>query len=155
MVDRKEWLKSVSIFSDLDDNELTRISERCNEKSFDADEIIFVEHTEGDEMYLIIEGEVSIQLELANEEDVMPLITLKGGDIFGELSVVDEAPRSATARSRTDTRLLVLSKKDFDNLMESDHELGYKVMNKIAKLVSRRVRHANQKILDNVSWGML
>jgi hypothetical protein len=39
--------------------------------------------------------------------------------------------------------------------MESDHELGYKVMRMIAKLVSRRVRHANQKILDNVSWGML
>jgi CRP-like cAMP-binding protein len=114
-----------------------------------------VEHTEGDEMYLIIEGEVSIQLELANEDDMMPLITLRGGDIFGELSVVDESPRSATARSLTPTRLLVLSKKDFDNLMESDHELGYKVMKKIAKLVSRRVRHANQKILDNVSWGML
>lgn len=154
-MDRKEWLKSVSIFSDLDDNELTRIAERCHEKEFGADEVIFVEHTEGDEMYLIIEGEVSIQLELANEDDMMPLITLKGGDIFGELSVVDESPRSATARSLIETKLLVLSKKDFDNLMESDHELGYKVMKKIAKLVSRRVRHANQKILDNVSWGML
>jgi CRP-like cAMP-binding protein len=154
-VNRKAWLKTVSIFSDLDDNEVTRIAERCHEKTFAADEIIFVEHTEGDEMYVIIEGEVSIQLELANEDDMMPLITLKGGDIFGELSVVDECPRSATARSASDTKLLVLSKKDFDNLMESDHELGYKVMKKIATLVSRRVRHANQKILDNVSWGML
>jgi CRP-like cAMP-binding protein len=154
-VDRKDWLNSVSIFSDLEGDELERIAERCEERKFSADDIIFVEHTEGNEMFLILEGQVSIQLELTNEDDVMPLITLKSGDIFGELSVVDESPRSATARSLTDTNLLVLSKRDFDDLMESDHELGYKVMRMIAKLVSRRVRHANQKILDNVSWGML
>jgi len=154
-MDRREQLKSVSIFKDLTDGELQRIADLCSEKSFEADEIIFVEHTEGDEMYLILEGDVSIQLEIVNEEDVMPLITFGPGDVFGELSVVDEAPRSATARTLTGAHVLVLKKSDFDNLVESDHDLGFKVMRNVAKLVSRRVRLANQRILDNVSWGML
>lgn len=154
-MDYMDELKSVSIFTDLNPDELGRIGELCVEKSCGGDEVVFVEHTEGSEMYLILEGKVSIQLELANEDDVMPLVSLGKGDVFGELSVVDSSPRSATARALDDSRFLVLTKEDFDNLMESDHTLGFKVMRSVAKLVSRRVRATNQKILDNVSWGML
>jgi len=151
----KESLKTISIFSDLNDSELDRLAEVCSERTYLADEFIFVEHTEGDELFMILDGEVSIQLELSNEEDSMPLLSLGKGNVFGELSVVDNAPRSATARAATDTHLLVLGKKDFDNLIESDHDLGLKVMRNVAQLVSKHVRTTNQKILDNVSWGMI
>ena len=150
-----KYLHSVSIFSDLDEAEIEKIAEICVERDFSRDEVIFVEHTEGDELFLILEGEVTIQLELTSEEDAMPLITLPKGDVFGELSVVDDAPRSATARCLTDCRLLVLNREDFNRVMESDHSLGYKVMYQVARLVSQRVRYTNQKIVDNVSWGML
>jgi CRP-like cAMP-binding protein len=154
-MDHTEELRSVSIFADLTEDEFRRIGGLCADSSCAAGEIVFVEHTEGSEMFLILEGRVSIQLELANEEDVMPLVSLGKGEVFGELSVVDASPRSATARALEDSRFLVLKKKDFDDLMESDHTLGFKVMRSVAKLVCRRVRATNQKILDNVSWGML
>ena len=154
-MDHTEGLRSVSIFADLTDDEFRRIGELCAESRCAAGEVVFVEHTEGSEMYLILEGEISIQLELANEEDAMPLVSLGKGEVFGELSVVDASPRSATARALEDSRFLVLKKEDLDNLMESDHTLGFKVMRSVAKLVCRRVRATNQKILDNVSWGML
>ena len=154
-MDYIDYLRSVSIFEDLDDEVLERISSICETRDYLRGDIIFVEHTEGDELFLILEGEVTIQLELTSEEDAMPLITLQKGDVFGELSVVDEAPRSATARCLTDCRLLVLKKADFERVMDSDHTLGYKVMSQVARLVSRRVRYTNQKIVDNVSWGML
>lgn len=155
MTSNEKALHSISIFSTLNEEEVQRIAAACVERSYPASEIIFVEHTEGDELYMILEGEVGIQIELANEDDAMPLLTLGPGDVFGELSVVDDAPRSATARTFTDSHVLVLKKRDFDHLIESDHHLGFKVMREVAKLVSRRVRATNQKILDNVSWGMI
>lgn len=151
----KEAIHHVSIFQDLTEDETGRVAAICGARSYSEGEVIFVEHTEGNELFLILDGEVTIQLELANQDDAMPLVTLGRGDVFGELSVVDEAPRSATARCARDARVLVLTKADFDRLIESDHDLGLKVMRNVAQLVSRRVRQANQKILDNVSWGMI
>ncbi len=148
-------LAAVSIFTGLDQDEINRLSGICSERRYQEAEIIFIEHTEGNELFIILEGEVSISLELASEEDAMPLVTLRAGDVFGELAVVDESPRSATARALTDCRMLVIGKEPLDALMESDHDLGFKVMRNLARLVSRRVRSANQKILDNVSWGMI
>lgn len=151
----EDILKSVSIFSGLDQNEIHRVAEICTERCYHEGEIIFIEHTEGDELFVILEGEVSISLELTSEEDAMPLVSLRNGDVFGELSVVDDSPRSATARASSSCRTLVIDKKAFDSLMEIDHDLGFKVMRNLARLVSKRVRNANQKILDNVSWGMI
>jgi CRP-like cAMP-binding protein len=151
----EEILKTVSIFSGLGQEEIRRLAKICSERRYHEAEIIFVEHTEGDELFVILEGEVSISLELASEEDAMPLVLLRAGDVFGELSVVDESPRSATARSLRGCRVVVIGKEALDALMESDHDLGFKVMRNLARLVSKRVRSANQKILDNVSWGMI
>ena len=148
-------LRTVSIFAGLDEDEIHQVAGICAERRYHEGEIIFVEHTEGDELFGILAGEVSISLELASEDDAMPLVTLRAGDVFGELSVVDESPRSATARALTDCLVLVIRKKAFDALMEADHDLGFKVMRNLARLVSQRVRSANQKILDNVSWGMI
>ncbi len=148
-------LNTVSTFSGLDEDEIHRVAQICSERRYHGGEIIFIEHTEGDELFAILEGEVSISLELASEEDAMPLVCLRTGDVFGELAVVDESPRSATARAVTDCRVLVIGKASLDALMEADHDLGFKVMRNLARLVSYRVRTANQKILDNVSWGMI
>ncbi|MCA9439815.1 MAG: cyclic nucleotide-binding domain-containing protein, partial [Candidatus Omnitrophica bacterium] len=115
----QNYLHSVSIFADLNDEEIAKIAEICEEREALRDDVLFVEHTEGDELFIILEGEVTIQLELTSEEDAMPLITLQKGDVFGELSVVDDAPRSATARCLTDCHLLVLKRDDFDRVMES------------------------------------
>lgn len=150
-----QYLSQSSVFADLSTEELARVAGICSERDYPGGEFVFVEHTEGDELFVILEGEVAIQLELACEEDGMPLVTLGPGAVFGELSVVDESPRSATARCLTDIKVLVLKKVDFDNLIESDHDLGFKLMRNLARLVSNRVRKANQKILDNVSWGMI
>lgn len=155
MTTMTQAIHQISIFQDLTEDEASRVAAVCVERTYHEGEIIFVEHTEGNELFLILEGEVTIQLELTNQDDAMPLVTLGPGDVFGELSVVDEAPRSATARCVRSARVLVLTKEDFDRLIESDHDLGLKVMRNVAQLVSRRVRQANQKILDNVSWGMI
>lgn len=155
MTDYRPHLKNVSLFNGLEDRDLERVVRICHSRSCKEDEIIFVEHTEGSELFIILEGEVSITLELASEEDAMPLVTLRRGDVFGELSVVDESPRSATARCLADCEFLVIDKVDLDHLMDSDHELGYRIMRNMVRLVSQRVRSANQKILDNVSWGMI
>ena len=150
-----KYLQSVSIFSDLDDDEIAQIATICTERDALREEVLFVEHTEGDELYLILGGEVTIQLELTSEEDAMPLITLQKGDVFGELAVIDDSPRSATARCLTDCSLVAIKREDLDRVMEGNHTLGFKVMNQVARLLSRRVRSTNQKIVDNVSWGML
>ncbi|GMV64720.1 MAG: cyclic nucleotide-binding domain-containing protein [Candidatus Omnitrophica bacterium] len=155
MINYTEILKNVSIFAGLDEKALAQASLICTSRTCHEDDVVFIEHTEGSELFIILKGEVSITLELASEEDAMPLVTLRKGDVFGELAVVDESPRSATARCLTDCEFLVIEKADLDGLMESDHDLGFTIMRNMVRLVSQRVRSANQRILDNVSWGMI
>lgn len=86
-------------------------------RTFNPGEIIFRQGDAGDVAYLIREGEVAIQRQDGDEERV--LATLRPGDLFGEMAVIDERPRSATARAVTYTVAMVISAGQFNDRMEN------------------------------------
>src|SRR5205807_3286047 len=83
---------------------------------FGAGEVIFREGDLGTEMYIISEGKVEILNRMGEEDRV--LAVLEKGDFFGEMSVLEDLPRAATARALTDSRLLQINGSTFDQMLQ-------------------------------------
>lgn len=89
------------------------------EKSYAKGEIIFREGEEGAEAFRILEGRIEISIQVSGQGDV-PLGHLVPGDIFGEMALLDDKPRSATARALEPTRLHLMNVEEFNDLFLSD-----------------------------------
>lgn len=103
--------------------------------------IIFSEGDPGDVMYIIIEGEVEISKRTSLETS-KTLITLKAGDIFGEMAVIEKKPRSATAIATKQSRLLSMDESLFFPMIEKNPDFAVKIV----RVLSERVRRANNLI---------
>ena len=101
-------------------------------------ETIFKEGDAARELYIIQSGQVEIQIQLSNRL----LNTLEPNDLFGEMALIDGAPRSATAIAKTDVALVPMSKKDFLVLVGRAPSFALDVMSMLA----RRLRAANRAI---------
>jgi len=101
-------------------------------------EYVFREGELGTEMYIINEGKVEILNQVGDEEQV--LAVLEKGDFFGEMSVLEDLPRAATARAVTDVRLLQINGSTFDQLLRGNPEIAVRMMRKL----SRRLRETDE-----------
>lgn len=107
---------------------------------YKAGDFIFREGDLGTEMYIINEGKVEILNVVGDEEQV--LAVLEKGDFFGEMSVLEDLPRAATARAATDVRLLQINGSTFDQLLQGNPEIAVRMMRKL----SRRLRETDEMI---------
>ena len=154
MEEKLQAIKSSPLFETFDDSVLKRFAESCSITRFKAGEIIFVETSEGDEIYLVTDGEVSIRIALANAEQDYEIIREQRGDLLGEVRFIDNLPRSATAIAETDVELLVWHNSSWQEICDEDSRTGYRLTLGIAKILSDRLRRWNVRILDTVEWGI-
>lgn len=105
-----------------------------------AGEYIFREGELGTDMYIINEGKVEILNQVGDEEQV--LAVLEKGDFFGEMSVLEDLPRAASARAATDVRLLEINGSTFDHLLRGNPEIAVRMMRKL----SRRLRETDEML---------
>jgi CRP-like cAMP-binding protein len=103
-----------------------------------AGEYVFREGELGTEMYILNEGKVEILNQVGDEEQV--LAVLEKGDFFGEMSVLEDLPRAASARAVTDIRLLQINGSTFDQLLQGNPEIAVRMMRKL----SRRLRETDE-----------
>lgn len=154
MVSKREILRKCQLFRDFSDSVLDRFADTAETRSYQAGEILFAELSEGDEIFLILDGEVTIQLALANMDTHFEIVTLSAGELLGEVSFVEEGLRSATAIAKTDARLLVWKCEQWRRICEEDKEVGYRLVLGVARTLCQRLRMWNIRLWDNVSWGM-
>ena len=115
---------------------------------FKEGDYVFREGDLGTEMYIINEGKVEILNEVGGEEQL--LAVLEKGDFFGEMSVLEDLPRAASARALTEVRLLQINGTTFDQLLRSNPEIAVRMMRKL----SRRLREMDdmmKTVLGNKS----
>jgi len=141
-------LMQVDIFEGLAAEQLDRIIAIGREKRYRQNQVVFRENTLGDCMYIVLDGEIEIQVDPSilgedGADDVSPIsITLiRRGQNFGEVALVDEGVRSASAicHSRT-AHLLSIPREAFLRLCQEDLAMGYRVMFHIAADLSGRIR---------------
>ena len=143
-------LKRTDIFYDLNDELLTSVADICHDVSFRMGEMIFEEQNASSELYVIADGEVEIVVDPSVIEATqiasqpVTVDTLRVGQVFGEIALVDQGLRSAGARSASDrTRLLVVPRAKLLELCEQHPEVGYRVMRNLAAELALKMRGAN------------
>jgi CRP-like cAMP-binding protein len=136
-------LKSVELFEGITAEELAAVSKLCQERRFDAGEVITRQGEPGEELFIVCEGFVEVVLSRSqNDPSPRAMVNLGRGQIFGEMALVDHGPRSATVRAVTNgTILQAIRRQEFNRLCEANHHLGFIVMRNMASDLSFKVRH--------------
>jgi CRP/FNR family cyclic AMP-dependent transcriptional regulator len=150
------FLIETDLFYNLNQSQLKLIDSLCEELIFKKGEIVFSENTREGELYIVESGLVEI---LINPDLIAPsdrktnkptaIALLRRGQSFGEIALVDEGIRSASAIAREDqTRLLKITRVKFLNLCSSNPELGYLVMYNLSVDLARKIRNADLQIRE-------
>lgn len=135
----------MPFFDGLTRKALTRIAEVCTEESHGLGTRIFRYGDPGDKLFIIVEGKVRISREISGMGEEA-LAVLGAGEIFGEMALLDESPRSADARAHERCRLLVITKDAFDDLLFLHKDLAYEVLWACVRMLSGRLREMNEKL---------
>jgi len=137
----EDILRSVPAFAGLSVRELKEVAEICHYRDYRSGETVFAQGDPGLGMYIVQDGNVAIMMN-DREGRTRELSVLSVGDFFGEMGLIDESPRSATALCRTDCRLIGFFRPDLFELIEKDPRLGIKIVLKLAEIVAERLRNA-------------
>ncbi len=151
-----EFLKSIKLFSDLNEDELKEFVKVCRKKVIREGEIIMNEGETGDTMYLFLEGLVEVSHALTMKigkkgfeetEKSMARLDARHFNFFGDMSILSDAPRSATVKTLSDCTLYEIKKGDFDNFCLMYPSLGFKILKQISEVLCDRIRKGNQDVL--------
>jgi len=126
--DKLQFLQKTELFSEIPETELKAISQIAKEVTYPADSLLFEEGDEGDSLYLIVDGKVSI-IKAGTEV----LFFDEKGYCLGEIALIDNKPRSATVKIVKPTRFLRITRNDFFNAMAREPRIGsgmFRVLNK-------------------------
>lgn len=132
------FLKEVFLFKNLTDAENQRVCAMLKEKTFKHGEKIVEEGRAGDALYVIWSGRVRISRRFDNESFV--LTELGPHDFFGEMSLIDDFPTSATVDAIQDTTLFMMSRTDFRAITSVNDGLSAKLWESVARSLTTRIR---------------
>ena len=134
---RLRELKKMSLFVELTKGEMKIVDGFMHERHYLKEEVIIDEGEEGQAIYIILDGKILICHQGQAEK---PIATLESGNFFGELALLDDAPRAAQARAAEDCTLVVLFRGDFLNLMLSHALIASKIALQLARHLGARLR---------------
>ena len=140
-----EILAQLDLFGGLATTHLKRVVAIGSEEHHKKNAKIFDEGETGDKFYLILEGAVRISRFVSGMGEEA-LAVLRPGAYFGEMSLIDDADRSATALAHESCRLFVLKRRDLEDLLFVDRDLAYEFLWKMVRTLSRRLRATNDKM---------
>jgi len=156
-----EILKQADIFFGFSLDQLQKIEQFSRIENIPVGEMIFEENSASDELYIIARGEVEIQVDpslVSDQHDAIALpvtiATLRRGQSFGEVALVDQGLRSASIRSAAaDTELVVISRKDLINLCEEQPHTGYILMRNLAADLALKIRNTDLRLREHLLSG--
>ena len=155
------YLKQSDIFYQFTPTQLELVANLCQEVIYQAGEIIFKENSSSKELYIITQGEVEISIDPStvslayhkNQQKESVIAILRRGQSFGEIALVDEGLRSATAcAAQKDTRLLVISRDKVIMLCETYPQLGYRLMYNLAADLAMKIRNTDLRIREQLLY---
>jgi PAS domain S-box-containing protein len=141
-----ELLATIPIFARFSEKQLQNISKLMEKKDYPSNHLLFPEGSLGDTFYVIISGEVEIQKESAEGGDKVTLAVRGSGDFFGEMALIQNAPRFASAKTVRECQMLELPKHRFLSLLGSNPVLA----NQIMGALSYRLRESDLHLIEDL-----
>ncbi len=139
---RMEALKKIPLFRHLTYKEQTAVLSIASTRTFPAGREIVTEGQPGEELFVVIRGRVSV------EKGGVEIAELRAGGHFGEMGLIDNAPRSATVRAIEPTRVMVVARGDLMNLMKKESILAVKLLWSFVQVLSDRLRETNSELSE-------
>jgi len=137
----EDLLRQVPLFSGLDEEDIQSLIGAVTRRKYPKDAVIFFESDPGDAMFMIISGRVKVTI-LSDDGREIILSILSDRDFFGEMALLDNEPRSATAIAVEDTEVAVIHQKDFLSIVEKRPRVAINLLSAL----SDRLRKANHQI---------
>jgi len=141
----QQILAQIDMFAGLPALHLRQVVAIGSQEEFGRGETIFSEGSIGDKFYVILSGAVRISRFVPGMGEEA-LAVIRNGAYFGEMSLIDEAPRSAAAIAHERCRLFVISRRDLEDLLFVDRDLAYELLWNLVRTLSRRLRATNDKM---------
>jgi uncharacterized membrane protein len=157
-----ELLAQIPLFDTLAAEDLDALARRMTERAFKAGEVVFSKGDQGSSMYVVLSGAVQIFLPGSGPDD--PRVVLKDartGEYFGELSLFDDKPRSASVEAVVETTLLELTREEFGEHLSNSKNAAMAILAEMAErlretnalLSQRAARDVVKEYEDNLTWG--
>jgi len=131
-----DTLRKVSLFQNLDGGIIESLAQKTKAVSFEKKTIIFREKEAGDKLFILIEGRVVLSKSIENKEKVVAV--LQPVNPVGEMSILDDEPRSLTVKTIADSKFIVLEKNDFKEMIRKNPDISFQIF----KILSTRLREA-------------
>lgn len=128
--ERIERLRQVPLFSGCSDKQLQFIATRVEDIDLPAGKVLTEQGRSGGEFFIVLSGEAEVR------QDGAVVNTMRSGDHFGEIALLDDGPRTATVTAKTPMRVLVLSPRQFQDVLHQDAEIAVTLLH----AVTRRLR---------------
>ncbi len=141
VTDKILLLKKIEMFEGLTVAELAAVGSVTQDVHYQPGEAVIKRGDMGETMYLMISGEVSVHIGDESGQEI-EVDRIREGDYFGEMALFEDVARSATIRTETDSRLLMLHKQEFNEIVKEYPEIALT----ICKVLSSRIRTLHEKI---------
>ena len=140
-------LRRIPVFTSLSKTEMRQVEKIVYLRSYQEGEVVFVEGEPGAGMYVIESGKIRICLGPNTDED-HEIALLEQGDFFGELALIDDHPRSATAVAIVPTRLIGFFRSELISIISRSPRLGVKLQQNMMQILVKRLRITDQRLND-------
>ncbi|MBI5190507.1 MAG: cyclic nucleotide-binding domain-containing protein [Nitrospirae bacterium] len=144
-----ETLKNLDVFGGLTEFEMMEVARVCDTHDYPAGSMVFRENDDADKLYVLLEGRVAIQFELGRHQDAV-VHTATGGQAFGWSALVQPYRFTASARCMDDSKILTVDREGLRGLLAEDCHIGFIIMEKLAELISGRLRETRIQLISMV-----
>ena len=143
---KKAFLKSLSLFKDLSSRDLGHLLQSVHSRTYQEGEILFLEGDIGRALFVLETGKVELtKLDPAGRPQ--RLVVLGPGDFFGEMALLEQLPRSASATALERSLVHLLYRSKLEALLHYYPRIGVSIMHHLAKLLSARLRRTSQNLV--------
>jgi len=145
-------LRGIDIFSSLGDGEAASLAAKMGRRAYAPGEVVFREGEAGDELFAVASGLVSVSVRSGDAEDI-ELTRMGPGAFFGEMAILERAPRSATCSAVESTECLVLKADDFSALVAEAPIAAVAVLERMLEIAANRLLKTGSFLSQMVQWG--
>jgi len=149
----REIMATAGLTKDMSDSEVNDLVKIAEEKHYVRGTPIILEDSKSRDLYVIVKGRASVRLSLPSSQEKEEIVyRMRNGEIFGELSLVDGSPRSATIKAEDDVITYRLDFYKLNKLLNDEPHIGYLMMRNIACIISSRMRSTNMLWRNSLIW---
>jgi CRP/FNR family cyclic AMP-dependent transcriptional regulator len=143
------YLIDFPLFDALKGNQLNIVADHMNYYEIDKDDILFKEGDKGDYICFVLDGVIDV-LKKSVTGDSIVISVLPKGRSFGEMSILDNFPRSAMAKARTKSSFLTLTQMSFNSILKDYPQIGITILKGISRTLSQNLRQTSSKLADYI-----